>query len=40
MGTDPFLRGRDIHIIAGVQDPLLDIAENRLHGIIIRAAFG
>lgn len=40
MGTDPPLSGLGVWIIAGVEDLLLDITEDRLYRIVVGTAFG
>lgn len=40
MGTDPPLSGLGFRIIAGVEDLLLDITEDRLYRIVVGTAFG
>jgi len=39
MSTDAFFRHRGIHIVAGVENVLLNIAEDVLHRIIIGTPF-
>ena len=40
MGTNAFFRHCGIHIVAGVEDILLNIAEDVLRRIILGTAFG